>query len=401
MATRQEGMGNDDMKAEEGTLLPYSRPLVTDEDIAAVVEALRDPVISQGQRLAAFEAAFAEAVQARHAVAFSSGTAALHGLYFAAGIGPGDEVVMPALTFAGTANAVRYLGGTPVFADIDPETRCLDPGAVRAVCTPRTKAIVTVDFGGHPSAYAELRDVAEATGCRLLCDAAHAAGAAYRGRPVGSSLADGTAFSFNPVKNMTAAEGGMVTTDDDAMARRLRQFRTHGMTRTPEDLERPSPGGWYYEQQFLGFNYKLSELHAALGLSQLRRLAAHNAHRRRLAAWYDAALDGLPLRRPAAPSDGVHAWHLYAIEVMAGPPFHRDALFASLRAQGIGVQVHYIPVPLHPDYVRLGYTMEGLPHTTRYYARALSLPCHPAMDEHDAARVVDAVRAFFEQRPRV
>ncbi|WP_456427414.1 DegT/DnrJ/EryC1/StrS family aminotransferase [Rhodocaloribacter sp.] len=375
--------------------LPYSRPLVSEEDVAAVAEALRDPIISQGARLEAFERAFAEKVGAAHAVAFSSGTAALHGMCFVAGLGPDDEVIVPALTFAGTANAVRYLGGTPVFADVDPATLCLDVEAVRAALTPRTRAILTVDFAGHPSAYAPLRALADEAGCLLLADAAHAPGATYRGRPVGSDLAAMTAFSFNPVKNMTSAEGGMVTTADAERAARLRQFRVHGMTRDPDRLEAPSPGGWYYEQQFLGFNYKLSELHAALGLSQLRRLEAFNAHRRRLAAFYDEALAGLPLRLPTAPPDGLHARHLYPVQVLAPPPRHRDALFAALRAAGIGVQVHYIPVPMHPDYRRMGYSMAGLAHTAQYYARALSLPLHPAMTEADAERVAAAVRAFF------
>ncbi|QXD14291.1 aminotransferase class I/II-fold pyridoxal phosphate-dependent enzyme [Rhodocaloribacter litoris] len=376
--------------------LPYSRPLVTEEDIAAVTAALRDPILSQGNRLASFEAAFATAVGARHAVGFSSGTAALHGLCFAAGIGPGDEVIVPALTFAGTANAVRYLGGIPVFADIDPQTLCLDPEAARAAVTPRTRALLTVDFAGHPSDYDRLRAVADEAGCLLLADAAHAPGAAYRGRPVGSALADLTAFSFNPVKNMTAAEGGMVTTDDARHAARLRLFRTHGMTRDPAALEYPAPGPWYYEQQVLGFNYKLSELHAALGLSQLHHLPAYNAHRRHLARYYTQALAGLPLHLPAEPPEGTHAWHLYVVRVTAPPPRHRDALFAHLRTAGFGVQVHYIPVPMHPYYRRLGCSIAHCPETARYYTQALSLPLHPAMTEHDAERVVNAVHAFFE-----
>ncbi len=373
--------------------LPYSRPLVDDDDVAAVTAALQDPMISQGTRLTAFEAAFARQVGAAEAVAFSSGTAALHAMCFAAGLGPGDEVIVPALTFAGTANAVLYVGARPVFADIDPDTLCLDPGAVRRALTPRTRAFLPVDFAGHPADYAALAALAGEAGAVVLADAAHAPGARRQGRPVGS-LADMTAFSFNPVKNMTSAEGGMVTTDDPERAARLRQFRVHGMTRDADRLEAPAPGGWYYEQQFLGYNYKLSELHAALGLSQLARLEAYNARRRALAACYDARLAALPLVLPGTARGVLHARHLYVVQVL--PPFDRDALFATLREQGFGVQVHYIPVPLHPHYRRLGYTLDDCPHVAHYYAGALSLPLHPAMTEADVDRVVHALQRFFE-----
>ena len=373
--------------------LPYSRPLVSEEDIAAVAEALRSPMISQGERLPAFERAFADAVEARYAVAFSSGTAALHGMTFAAGLGPGDEVVVPPLTFAGTTNALLYLGAAPVFADIDPQTLCLDPERVRQALTPRTRAVLTVDFAGRPSPYAELADLAGEADVLLLSDAAHAPGARYRGQAVGSDLADMTAFSFNPIKNLTAGEGGMVTTDVEAFRDRLALFRVHGMTREAERLERTSPGGWYYEQQHLGFNYKLSELHAALGHSQLPRLGAFNARRRQLAGFYADALAGLPLDLPTAPDGAEHAWHLYAVQVQ--PPHERATLFAHLRERGLGVQVHYVPVPMHPYYRRLGYTMDAFPHAARYYERALSLPLHPAMTDGDAERVVADVRAFF------
>ena len=261
------------------SFLPYSRPLVLEQDMAAVAEVLRDPMISQGKRLIAFETAFAEKVQARYAVAYSSGTAALHGMCAVAGLGPGDEVIVPPLTFAATSNAVLYTGAKPVFADIDPQTLCLDPQSVEEALSDQTRAILTVDFGGQPGAYDVLTTLARKYGVSLLADAAHAPGALYKGRPVGS-LANMTAFSFNPVKNMTSAEGGMVTTDDEEQYHRLVAFRVHGMTRNPDRLQNPSHGGWYYEQHTLGFNYKLSELHAALGLNQLGHLDAFNAHRR-------------------------------------------------------------------------------------------------------------------------
>ncbi|MGI9176154.1 MAG: DegT/DnrJ/EryC1/StrS family aminotransferase [Rhodothermales bacterium] len=374
--------------------LPYSRPYVTEDDIAAVAEVLRSPMISQGERLVAFEEAFAGVANARYATAFSSGTAALHGMAFAAGLGPGDEVILPPLTFAGTANAVLSTGATPVFADIDPVTFCLDPQAARRAVTPRTRAILTVDFAGRPSAYDDLAAVAADADALLLSDAAHAPGGRYRGRAIGSDLAAMTAFSFNPVKNLTAGEGGMVTTDDAAFRDRLVMLRAHGMTRDAAQLERTSPGGWYYEQQHLGFNYKLSELHAALGRSQLARLGVFNTHRRALACLYTHALADLPLDLPTAPEDGASTWHLYVVQVQ--PPYRRAALFAFLRERGFGVQVHYIPVPCHPYYQRLGYTMDACPYAARYYERALSLPLHPAMSGADARRVVTALQAFFK-----
>lgn len=377
------------------TFLPYSRPLVLEEDIAAVAEVLRQPMISQGQRQKDFETAFAAKVGATYAVAFSSGTAALHGLCAAAQLQPGDEVILPPLTFAATANAVLYCGATPVFADIDPQTWCLDPEAVEAALSARTRALLTVDFAGHPSDYDALQALANAHDLLLLSDAAHAPGAMHRGRPVGR-LANMTAFSFNPVKNLTSAEGGMVTTDDPACYQRLSMFRTHGMTRDPDLLERPAPGGWYYEQHFLGFNYKLSELHAALGLNQLKHLDTFNQQRRILAAFYDEALAHLPLALPNPREEVTPTWHLYVVQVQDQAACNRAELFAGMRQRGFGVQVHYVPVPLHPYYERLGYTLAAYPHTAAYYDRALSIPLHPAMSLVDAERVVEALAALTQ-----
>ncbi len=377
------------------THLPYSCPLIDEDDVQAVTEALRDPIISQGERLAQFEGAFAAHCAAAFGVAFSSGTAALHGMCVAAGLGAKDEVIVPALTFAGTANAIRYAGARPVFADIDPDTLCLDPAAVQEAITPRTRAILSVDFAGHASAYGPLREIADDNGLLLLSDAAHAPGGKYHGHPVGS-LADMTAFSFNPVKNLTSAEGGMVTTDDPERAARMRRFRVHGMTRNPAELASASPGDWYYEQSELGFNYKLSELHAALGLSQLGKLEAYNGRRRRLAARYDGLLGGFPVRLPTCAPGVHHVYHLYVIRVTRGGAAERARLFAFLRGRGFGVQVHYIPVPNHPDYRRAGFSLARCPRTAAYYDEALSIPLHQGMEEEDLLRVVSAIGAFFD-----
>lgn len=378
--------------------LPYSRPVITPADVDAVVEALRDPMISQGPRLERLETEFASVVGSSWAVGLSSGSAALHAMCFAAGLGPGDDVIVPALTFAGTANAILHVGATPVFADVDPNTFCIAVDEVDALVGNRTRAILSVDFAGHPAPYEPLRTFADEHRLALLADAAHAPGAEYRGRPVGGTTADMTAFSLNPVKNITGAEGGIVTGNAPDLRDVVVRFRAHGMTREAHLLEDGAPASWYYEQQFLGYNYKLSELHAALALSQLDRLSAHNETRARLAAYYGEALADLPLRLPRDGDDGEgnrHAWHLYVVRLEPRDADRRDELFATLHDNRIGVQLHYIPVPLHPHYRRLGYSLSGLPNTSDYFRTALSLPLNPAMTESDCDRVVAVVRGFF------
>jgi dTDP-4-amino-4,6-dideoxygalactose transaminase len=381
--------------SRDADFLPYSRPIVSEADVVAVADAMRDPMISQGPRLKRLETSFARMTGATWAVGVSSGTAALHAACFAAGLGPGDEVIVPALTFAGTSNAILLTGATPVFADIDPETLCISIDEVERLLSEQTRAILSVDFAGHPAPYDELRGIADRHGLALLSDAAHAPGSEYRGRAVGGSTADITAFSLNPVKNITGGEGGIVTGNDPAVCDTVTRFRTHGMTRDARLLEEAAPADWYYEQQFLGLNYKLSELHAALALSQLDRLSAHNEARARLARHYHNELSDLPLRLPLAREDVRHAWHLYVVRVEGNDVSQRDGLFRSLHKRRIGAQLHYIPVPLHPHYRRMGFSMAGLAHTSEYFRTAMSLPLHPAMTEADCDRVVDVVRGFF------
>ena len=371
--------------------LPYSRQQIEEEDIEAVVEALHSAIISQGSSLERFEQAFASRVESKYAVGVSSGTAALHAMCSAAGLQPGDEVVLPALTFASTANAVLYTGAKPVFVDVEPDTFCIDPSDAREAITPNTKAVLAVDMAGYPAPYGALRDLCSEHELLLLADSAHSVGGSYEGRPIGS-IADMTAFSFNPVKNMTAAEGGMVTGKNAAHVNHLRAFRSYGMTRDPNQLEEHPPGGWYYEQQNLGFNYKLSELHAALGLVQLARLDEYNAKRRELAGLYRSRLADLPVELPYDSGQNVHTWHLFVVRVARRI---RTGLFAYLREHGLGVQVHYIPVPMHPHYRRLGYTMDRLRVVAEYYDRAISLPLHPGMESDDVDRVAEAVRAYL------
>jgi perosamine synthetase len=377
------------------TPLPYGHHTITDADVAAVVQALRDDWITGGPRVAEFERSVAARVGAAHGVAVSSGTAALHLAAFAAGLGPGDEAIVPPLTFAATANAVLYLGATPVFADVRPDTLTLDPERVAEKLTARTRAIVGVDFAGLPCDWDRLHPLAEQTGARLIDDAAHALGAAYRGRPLGA-LADLTTLSFHPVKHMTTGEGGMVTTDDAGLAERARRFRNHGITM--DASERFSRGEWHYEMVDLGFNYRLTDLQCALGLSQLGRLDDALARRRAIAARYRATLAGVPgLALQALPAGSEHAWHIFPIlldlDRLAGD---RRAIFAALRAEGIGVNVHYIPVYWHPYYQRLGYAKGLCPVAEAVYDRLITLPLFPAMTDADVEDVLTAVRKVID-----
>lgn len=375
-------------------VLPYGRQSINEDDIAAVVEVLRSPLITTGPRVAAFEEALATTVGATHGVAVSSGTAALHCAMYALNIGPGDEVIVPTMTFAGTANAVVFQGGTPVFADVEDDTLLLDATALAARITPRTRAIVAVDYAGQPCDYDLLRQVANKHNIALVADACHALGGAYKNRPVGS-LADMSVFSFHAVKHITTGEGGMVTTDDPALAERMRIFRNHGIT--ADYAQRRREATWFYEMVDLGYNYRITDLQCALGISQLSRLESWIARRQVIAQRYDTALADLndlePLSRQAHVS---HAYHLYVIRVNRDScRLNRAELFALFREQGIGVNVHYIPVHLHPYYRnRFGYGPGDCPVAEAAYEELISLPMFAAMSDDDVERVIEtATRA--------
>jgi perosamine synthetase len=371
------------------TWLPYGRHQVSDEDIAAVVAVLRSDWLTTGPRIEALEAAFAERVGAAECVALSSGTAALHAAMAAFGIGPGDEVIVPSLTFVATANAVVFQGATPVFADVDPATLLLDPRDAEARITARTRAIVAVDYAGQPCDYDELAALARRHDLALVADACHALGATFRGRPVGS-LADASAFSLHAVKPIAAGEGGMLATDRADLARRARRFRNHGIETTPR--QRQAAGQWRYEMIDLGFNYRLTDFQCALAHSQLGRLDAMLERRWRIAAAYDEALADVPDVRPLA----IHpwawpAWHLYVVR--CGGPAARERLYRAFQAARIGAAVHYPPVHLQPYYRRRHGTREGMcPAAEAAAAEVLTLPIHPQMTEADVERVVAVIR---------
>jgi len=372
--------------------IPYGRQWIDDADIAAVCDVLRSDWLTTGPMVERFEQAVARYVGARHAVAVSSGTAALHAALFALGIGPGDEVIVPPMTFAATANCVVYQGGIPVFADVDAGTLLLDPEKAEEKVTARTKAIIAVDYAGQPADYDALGEIAARPAIALVADGCHALGASYKGRAVGS-LAQLTAFSFHPVKHITTGEGGMITTDDDVLAARLRMFRNHGIT--TDHRQRVECGSWFYEMEELGYNYRLSDFQCALGLNQLSKLSGWLADRQNIAARYDSAFRGSDKIRPLdVGPDVTHAYHLYVVRLLKDQDTaDRAAVFAALRQAGIGANVHYIPVHLHPFYRRRFATGPGLcPVAEAAYEQILSLPMFPRMRDNEVDRVVSAVR---------
>jgi perosamine synthetase len=373
------------------TLLPYAHQSIDESDIAAVVDVLRSDWLTTGPKVGEFEEAFAAFVGAKYAVSLSSGTAALHAAAFAAGLLPGDEAITTPLTFVATANCVLYQGATPVLADIEPDTLNLDPGQVASRISPRTKAILPVDYAGHPADLHALLELADRHRLVVIEDACHALGAQYNGRQIGS-VAHMTVFSFHPVKHVTTGEGGMVTTDNPRFAESLRRFRNHGID--SDARTRHAAGQWHYEMVLLGFNYRLPDIACALGLQQLRKLEANLARRRQIAARYNAAFRGLSALRTPAVRDGCNpAWHLYPVrlnlEKLSGT---RDQVFQALRAENIGVNVHYIPVHLHPYYRnRFGYKGGQYPVAEDAYERLLSLPMFHSMTDADVNDVIAAV----------
>jgi dTDP-4-amino-4,6-dideoxygalactose transaminase len=321
-----------------------------------------------------------------------NGTAALHTAYAAAGIGRGDEVITTPMTFVATASSAALLGATPVFADVEDDTANLDPAAVEASVTPRTRVVAAVDYAGHPAEYDELRKITDNAGATLLADAAHAIGSRYRGRPVGT-LADLTTFSFFPTKNLTTAEGGAVASGDPELIRRARTFRTVGLVRDRDRMRHPDEGGWHQEVHDFGLNHRLPDLLCALGSSQLRRLDAFKARRADLCARYDELLADVPgLRLPTR-----RAWvdpmrHLYPVRILDG---RRREVYDRMRAAGIGVQVNYIPVYWHPVFEDLGYRRGMCPVAEGFYAEQLSLPLFVDLTDTDQERVVEALRTIL------
>ncbi|MDA8164122.1 MAG: UDP-4-amino-4,6-dideoxy-N-acetyl-beta-L-altrosamine transaminase [Desulfobacteraceae bacterium] len=369
--------------------LPYGRHVIDEDDIASVVEVLRSDWLTTGPKVGELEKAVASYCGARHGVAVSSGTAALHAAMHALGIGPGDEVIVPAITFVATANCVVYQGGTPVFADVEPDTLLIDPADVERKITGKTKAIIAVDYAGQPCNYDTLREIANKHGLNLVADACHSLGASYKRRKVGT-LADLTVFSFHPVKHITTGEGGMIVTDGEELAARMRRFRNHGIA--TDHRQREAQRTWRYEMVDLGFNYRISDFQCALGMSQLRKLAGFVERRQEIAFRYNQKLANLDeVKRLLVSENVTHAYHLYVVRLRNN--HIRTSMFKELRDRNIGVNVHYVPVYLHPFYRNCFGTGSGQCQVAEeQYSRIISLPIYPALTDEEVARVVEELR---------
>ena len=375
--------------------IPYARQSIDDDDIQAVVDVLKSDWLTTGPKVAEFEKALADYVGARYAVAVSNGTAALHVACMAAGIGESDEVITSPMTFLASANCVLYCGGKPVFADIDPRTLCVSAAEIEKQVSPRTKALIPVHFAGHPCDMDAVAAIATQNDLVLIEDAAHALGAVYGDRKVGCcDRSDMAILSFHPVKHIAAGEGGAVLTNREDLYSKLLLLRNHGMTRDPEAMSRHE-GPWYYEQQCLGYNYRITDIQCALGLSQMKRLDGFLTRRREIAAMYNELLS--PVEQLILPHEDENcrsAWHLYTVQLESAD--RRKHVFTKLREAGIGVQVHYIPVYLQPYYRRLGYPAGLCPSAEDYYSRTITLPLFPAMTDADVEQVVDTLTGVLK-----
>lgn len=379
------------------TILPYGRQWIDEDDIEAVVKVLRSDYLTTGPQIAEFEKAFAKYVGARYAVSISNGTAALHAACFAAGIEAGDEVITTPITFAASANCVLYCGGTPVFADIDAKTYNIDPADIRKKITKKTKALIPVHFTGQPCDMDEIARIAKENNLLVIEDAAHAVGADYKGRKIGS-ISDLTTFSFHPVKHITTGEGGMITTNNDKLYQKLLLFRSHGITRS-HALMHKCEGPWYYEQLDLGYNYRLTDMQAALGLSQLKKSDSFLVRRRAIAHQYTESFKKHSLLIPPSQQEGCNSsWHLYVLQLQLEKlKCSRKEVFEALLRENIGVNVHYIPVYKHPYYQKNGYLSTRCIESEKLYERMLSLPLFPKMTELDIQDVIETVKKVVER----
>ena len=368
----------------------YGHQWIDEADIQAVVDVLRSDWITTGPKVSEFEQAVADYVGAEYAVAVNSGTAALHAAMYAVGVGPGDEVILPPMTFVATANCVVFQGATPVFADVEPDTLLVNPAEVESKITERTKAIIAVDYAGQPCDYNALRNIAKRHDLSLVADACHSIGAQFNGRNVGT-LADLSVFSFHPVKHITTGEGGMVVTDETKFAERMRRFRNHGISM--DSRQRADHGTWYYEMEDLGYNYRITDFQCALGLSQLQNLPAFLERRRQIAAQYDESFSRLQEVEALGLREGVlHAYHLYVVKTKY-PVLNlgRAKFFRKMREKSVDVNVHYIPVHMQPFYRKYFNTNPGLCSVAETaYEGILSLPIFPAMKAADVQRVIKA-----------
>lgn len=380
------------------SLIPYGRQIIDEDDIKAVVRIMRSPFLTQGPTVKMFEEKIAKNCGVAYAVAFSSGTAALHGACFAAGITHGDEVITSSMTFAASANCVMYCGGKPIFADIKPDIPLIDPVSIKGQITQRTKAIIPVDYSGIPADYKEINSIAQKHELIIIVDAAHSLGAIYHNQRVGT-LAHMTVFSFHPVKLITTGEGGIVVTNERKFYERLRLFCTHGITRDSHILQQKNVGPWYYEMHELGYNYRLTEVQAALGLSQSQKMTRFIKLRSRIAKKYMLEIKNIPFVKTLdIPPDRTSAWHLFPVRVAFGTlKKTRNDMFAYFADRNIKLQVHYIPVHLHPYYKKqFGYKKGDFRNAESFYEEEVSLPLFPELAEEEITHVINTLKAFLK-----
>lgn len=377
--------------------LPYGKQWLEEDDIEAVVNVLRSDYLTTGPTIANFEKKVANYVGAKYAVAFSNGTAALHGACFAADIGKGQEVITTPITFAASSNCIRYQGGTVVFADINEDTYNIDPIEIEKKITSQTKAIIPVHFTGQPAPLDEIHAIAKKHNLVVIEDAAHALGAEYKGQKIGA-LSDMTMFSFHPVKHITTGEGGVITTNNEYFYKQLLQFRSHGITRDVENMTQ-NDGPWYYDMQFLGYNYRMTDIQAALGISQMSKLEGFVSRRREIVELYNKAFkENELIITPKQYLDGNSSWHLYIIRLnLAKINATRKDIFEALIAQNIGVNVHYIPVHTLSYYQQLGYKKGSMPIAEELYEAIITLPLFPKMKNNDVEYVINILINVLEE----
>lgn len=373
-------------------MIPYSHQLIDDEDLKSVREVLESDWLTQGPKIKEFESALADYCGAKYAVAIANGTAALQAAYFAAGIGPGDEIITSPMTFAATTNAALWQGIRPVFVDVERATGNIDANLIEAKITAKTKAIVAVDYSGLPCDFNALRDIAKKHKLLLIEDAAHSLGAEYRNKKVGS-IADLTTMSFHPVKSITTGEGGAILTDNENFYKKLLLFRSHGITKDSKDFKNEAHGPWYHEMQELGLNYRMTDMQAALGTSQLKKLPSFIKSRNEIAARYSAELaDIQDLVLPSDFEGRKSSRHLYPIRLSGKLQARRREVFEKLQKAGVGVQVHYIPVYWHPYYQNLGYKKGICPIAEDFYLSEISIPIYPSLSGSDQGTVINEIK---------